>query len=325
MAPPKLDPAVHYPRTRRMLAETVIVLVALTALGVWLGGFAPLEGPPRWAALAAFAVAQGCWFHRLYTASHEAVHRKLLPDHRRLNDVVGQLLLLPLLIPLPVYRAIHKFHHTHNRRDPHTSTLDGYVVRRAGPITRGLIHLLWYVGVFAGGYFIHGVVSILLFLFVPPRLARRISPAFAHWTLRDQWLSALIFAAGVGLHVGLAWWLGPQIWLAALGYPLLFFAWIYSMLVYIYHYRTTYGDEVWYNVRSVDARPIFRWWLLNFNHHRVHHRYPTLPWHMLPEEPAEMPEEFSAHNENVSTIGQAIGQQIIGPTIFVEPRDEERP
>lgn len=323
MAPPKLDPTEHYRLTTRMLAETFSLLFTFGALGVWVANHSGLEGAPRVVALALVAVLQGGWFHRLYTAGHEAVHRKMLPDNRLGNDVVGQILLTPLLIPMPVYRKIHKFHHTHNRRDHHTSTLDGYVVdQEPGPLRRAWINLLWYLGVFAGGYFLHGVISILLFLFMPPKVARKISPAFENWTLRDQLTSAALFATGVGFHYGFALVFGVEAWKAALGYPFLFFAWIYSLLVYVYHYRTTYGDEVWFNVRSVYAPRFFRWWLLNFNHHRVHHRYPTLPWHMLPKEPAEMPEEFSTVNENVETIGEAIWQQFAGPSIFVEERGE---
>ena len=116
---------------------------------------------------------------------------------------------------------------------------------------------------------------------------------------------------------------GQDAWLAALGRPFLFFAWVYSLLVYIYHYRTSYGDQVVYNVRSVSAHGFFRWWLLNFNHHRVHHRYPTLPWHMLPDEPADLPEDFK-RNENVENIGQAIKQQLRGPQIFVEPKSQHQ-
>lgn len=319
--PPKIDPSVHYMRTSKMLAETAALLVTFTTALVvferadWLG-------EARTPLLVLTTICQGSWFHRLYTAAHEAIHRKLVPDNKLVNDIIGQALLLPLLIPVPVYRKIHKFHHTHNRRDHHTSTLDGYVVGdEPGYFKRVWIGLLWYLGVFAGGYFIHGVISILLFLFMPPVLARKISPAFENWSWSDQISSILIFAAGIGFHAGFWMLLGQDAWIAALGRPLLFFAWIYSLLVYIYHYRTTYGDQVVYNVRSVSAHGFFRWWLLNFNHHRVHHRYPTLPWHMLPDEPADLPDDFQ-RNENVDNIGQAIRQQLRGPQIFVEPKDE---
>jgi len=301
-----------------MLTETILVSALLTTAGVLLAK-SSLTGASLYVPLTVSIVLQGCWFHRLYTIGHEAVHRKLAPSHKLLNDVIGQALLLPLLIPVPIYRKIHKFHHRHNRRDHHTSTLDGYVVRgRLGFLERAWINACWYVGVFAGGYFLHGVVSILLFMFIPPSVAVRISPAFKGWRWRDQGLSAVLFFGAIGAHVGFAALLGVRAWVFAVGAPLLFFAWIYSMLVYIYHYDTTYGDEVWLNVRSVeDAHPFFEWWLLNFNHHRVHHRYPTKPWYVLPEEPATLPETH-AHNENVHGIAQAIRQLARGPAIFVE-------
>lgn len=301
-----------------MLAETFTLLLAVGATAIWLVRGSGLTGAPFYAATGTAVLVQGCWFHRLYTAGHEAVHRKMIPESRFGNDTIGQLLLLPLLIPIPVYRKIHKYHHTHNRRDPDTAALDGTTVEEEpGPIRRAWAHLTWYLGAFAGGYFLHGVVSILLFLFLPPSIARKVSPAFERWTLRDQLVSAAIFAVGVGLHAGVALFFGAGAWAASLALPFLVFAWVYSLLVYIYHYRTTYGDKVWLNVRSVAASRPFQWWLLNFNHHRVHHRYPTVPWHMLPDEPAELPDEY-ADNENVDSIPEAILQQSRGADIHVQ-------
>lgn len=304
-----------------MLLETVGIFVLLSGLAAALAMHSDALAPGLyWPSVVVLTIMQGSWFHRLYTAAHEAIHKKLVPDNRRLNDIIGQALLSVLLIPVPIYRKIHQFHHTHNRRDHHTSTLDGYVVHSPpGYFKRVYLGLCWYIGVFAGGYFLHGVVSILFFLFLPPSVAQKVSPAFKGWRWRDQFESMAIFAASVGLHVAVGWGLGVEVWWAVLGRPFLFFAWLYSLFVYIYHYRTTYGDQVIYHVRSVPTPRFFKWWLLNFSHHRVHHRYPTLPWHMLPQEPAELPEEFKK-NENVDTLLGAVLQQAKGPEIFVEPR-----
>lgn len=318
--PPKIDPNIHQRRVSRMLLETWIVMSALIAANVLIEIYSAQLGDLYLPLMVLGLVLQGGWFHRLYTAAHEAIHKKLIPSSKLLNDIVGQALLTPLLIPVPIYRKIHKFHHTHNRRDHHTSTLDGYVVNKEpGFLRRVWIGLCWYIGVFAGGYFLHGVVSILLFLFVPPKYAPKISPAFNGWSLQDQLNSIAIFAGCVLLNVLIYTLLGSHIWWAMMGRPLLFFAWIYSLFVYIYHYRTTYSEQVIYNVRSVDTPRFFKWWLLNFSHHRVHHRYPTLPWHMLPDEDAPLPEAFQ-HNENVDTLLGAVLQQSAGPEIFVEPK-----
>src|SRR5690606_34260592 len=149
----------------RLLLESVIVagLLALTTvvLDARSSGLARL-------AIPALIVAQGCWLHRLYLVAHEASHGKLWPDNRRINDLLGQLVLLPLMLPLRIHRKIHAFHHGHNRRDFETSALDTFVVRgRATPLRRAWCHLLWYLAVFAGGFFIHSLISVVLFLAMP--------------------------------------------------------------------------------------------------------------------------------------------------------------
>ncbi|HEX9948222.1 MAG TPA: fatty acid desaturase, partial [Allosphingosinicella sp.] len=44
---------------------------------------------------------------------------------------------------------------------------------------------------------------------------------------------------------------------AALGLPVLVFAWFWSMLLYVYHYRTSVGRDVRLNVRSLPRQPFF--------------------------------------------------------------------
>ncbi|HEU0133697.1 MAG TPA: hypothetical protein VFR28_02660, partial [Allosphingosinicella sp.] len=85
-----------------MLAETAGVFAALL-----VGTVAALRGLPpglAWPAAIAMAVAQGLWFDRLYTVAHEAVHLKLFPGRRRLNDLVGMALMVPVVAPFTVFR-----------------------------------------------------------------------------------------------------------------------------------------------------------------------------------------------------------------------------
>jgi fatty acid desaturase len=88
------------------------------------------------------------------------------------------------------------------------------------------------------------------------------------------------------------------------------------MLLYIYHYRTTIGGDIRYNVRSLRPGRLLSWALLNFNEHTTHHADPRLPWYQLPKHPIAAPPEY-AGNHNVHTVGAAILQQLRGP-IFVE-------
>lgn len=312
-----VDPR-HRPLTARLLAETAIVFALLAALTLWLDG----EPARRWA-LALPITLQGLWLHRLYVVAHEASHGKLWPDDRRVNDLLGQALLIPLLVPLRIHRKIHAFHHGHNRRDHETSALDTFVVAgRCGPLRRAGYYALWYLGVFAGGYFVHSLVSVVLFLALPLPLARRVSPAFKGWKRRDQLASLAVFALALALHLGLGWALGGRAWVLLIGAPLLVFAWCYSLLVYIYHYATDYGPAVKYHVRSLRPHPLTRWWLLGFSDHAVHHRDPRLPWYALADHREPLPAEHQA-NQQVETVWAAIVHQLRGPRIVERPIAQE--
>ncbi len=297
----------HLGRTLVALFETVGVGVGLVALNVALAGSeAPLL------ARVPSAVAAGFWMQRLYVIGHEASHGKLFPDHRRWNDGVGQLILLPILVPLPVFRKIHKFHHGFNRRDVHTSALDVHVVPDgAGALRRLWCRTLWYASVFGGGWFLHSLVSIVLFLALPTRVAERISPAFSGWSARDRAASIAAFLGAVVGWVAFAAAFGVPAFLWAVIAPLAAFAWVYSAQLYIYHHDTTIGPDVRFHARSVHGR-VLSWWLMNLNHHAVHHRLPHLVWYALPSH-HEAPR--FAENKDRTGFWGAVFAQARGPRI----------
>ncbi len=304
--PACVDNRRHMSYTLWLLFESLLVTGLLLASIAWLRGQALVWLP---------VVLLGFWVQRLYMVGHEASHRKLWPRSLRLNDFLGQLFLLPILVPVSVFRQIHFFHHGHNRRNVRTSALDVYVISSKFPrVQRCWSYLLWYVAVFGGGFFLHSLVSILILLIIPPSLARRISPAFRGWTWRKQLQAFAIFCTGIALHVavGLVW--GSEAWLYFCGFPLLCFAWIYSVLMYIYHYRTSIGARVGDNARSVRRQFISAWWLLNFNEHRVHHHDPSIPWYSLPAN-RHLPR---AAKEPTLSLLQAVLQQLRGPTLIEE-------
>ncbi|NEQ22137.1 MAG: fatty acid desaturase [Microcoleus sp. SIO2G3] len=260
--------------------------------------------------------ALGLWLNRLYIVGHEAVHRKLFPDNAMLNELIGTLILLPLIAPLTIYRKIHYFHHAHNRQSPGIATLDTFITSKPLTPLRGTYYqLVWFFCVFCGGFFLHTLVSILLFLLLPTRMGEQISPAFIGWKLSARLKAWGEFALGVGFHFAIYKLWGFQVWLTLLGLPLLVFAWLWSMLLYIYHYQTTIGDKVTCNVRSLKRHPFFSWLLLNFNEHVTHHANPQIPWYLLPEKRIELSEAFQS-NQNVATLSEAIWQQLKGPTVM---------
>ena len=294
-----------------LVAETLLVFVALS-----VGGYlAHRAGAPGWAQFAMIMV-QGLWFYRFYIVGHEAAHKKLFPQSLAANDFWGCVVLLPLMTPINIYRKIHYFHHGFNRKDDHTSALDTFVSRRReNRFSKIWFFLLWYLMVFFGGLFVHSLVSVVLFLFIPPALTIRISPAFKGWSWRDQGKAIAIFCAGLGLHLGVYFLGGKSAYLYTLGYPTLAFGWWLSLLVYIFHFDTTKGDDVRFHVRSLRRVPVLSWVLMNFNEHATHHQYPNIPWHQLPTRSTPLPEKYHAQNQVTYSFLQAILNQLKGPTI----------
>lgn len=307
-------PAHHNRKSLLLLAETVIVFALLASLAAL--ALSALPKWSAWAAVAVLAVAQGLWFDRMYTVAHEAVHRKLFPSRPMLNDLIGAVLMLPLVAPFTIYRKIHGFHHGANRRDTESAALDHFRVSASAPAgLRARYKALWFFYVFCGGFFLHTLATILIFLLVPAKRAQRISPVFRSWPSRLRVRAWVEFGLGVALHVAVAATMGGALYFALLGLPMLVFAWIWSLLLYVYHYRTSVGPDVLHNVRSLPRQPFFSWLLLNFNEHATHHRNPNIPWYELPERRYQLPASH-AGNDNVAALAAAIWQQRRGPILW---------
>lgn len=316
-----------YPRANRintwLVVETFGVFALLSLFVCWLHQYFPPQ--TAWLLHFPLLLFQGFWFYRFYIAGHEASHRKLFPGNRFMNDFWGSVLLLPLMTPVNIFRKIHMYHHGFNRRDPGHSSLDTFVLKpRSGTMAKLRYRLLWIVSVFMGGFFLHSFVSVILFLFVPVKYSTRISPAFEGWTWRDQLTAIGLFFAGVVFHLSIWQILGKDAWLYAAGYPILVFAWILSMMVYIFHYDTTTGPETRFHARRVNHVPVISWVLMNFNEHATHHQYPNIPWYELPMRRTDLPPAFAVHNQKVNSMWKAILQQLKGPRFVIQDDSSQR-
>ncbi len=309
--PPTLQ---HGAINARMCLETTSLLLLFGLVT----GLAHSVGSTAFVGLG--IVAQGIWLQRVYCVGHEASHQKLYPTMPRVNDVIGQLFLWLILVPLPVFRQIHRFHHGANRRDERTSALDIFCVRhQAGILQKISFYALWYFAVLGCGWFLHGLFSLLLFVLLPTSLARRVSPAFRGWNSRKQRVSLALFGFPIIVHGLAIRTFGMEAWYLFAGGPLVVFAWVYSVQLYVYHYRTTVGSQTLMHARRLQGGPVLRWWLLNLNEHDTHHRRPHVPWYRLPAIGVPLPDEFRK-NQNVSRFTSGLIQQLRGPTI-IENKD----
>jgi fatty acid desaturase len=302
----------------KLILETIIVFIINSFLALLI--FTKIENKIlAYCCYAPLLIFQGLWYYRIYIVGHESAHKKLFIGNTFLNDFFGSVVLIPLLVPITIYRKIHYFHHGFNRKDEHTSALDTFVVKgKHKKLKTTYYFIIWYLSVFCGGFFIHSLVSVFLFLFVPAKLAIKISPAFKGWSLLDQLKSIALFSLGVAFHYSIYFFLGKQVYLLSLGLPLLSFAWVLSLLVYIFHYDTTMGHEVRYNVRSVKRVPIISWILMNFNEHATHHQYPNIPWYELPNKRKSLPDYYTEQNQKTWSFFKAIANQFKGPHIHYD-------
>jgi fatty acid desaturase len=306
----------------QLIIETLILFLVFVLLANYLGP----RSRQSILTLTAYLIllfAQGLLLQRIYIIGHEAAHKKL--DARLwVNDSVGQIILSSIFVPFGIFRKIHQFHHGFNRKDWETSALDVFISPwPVTPLIKVFFFVLWYLGVFAGGLFLHSVASIVVFLIMPIRLAQRISPAFKRWSHRDRLIAWIQFLGIVLFHISFIRLVSFSRWLYAFGLPLVTFAWIWSMLVYVFHYDTTIGRSVRFNVRSINANWFTRWWLMNFNLHASHHMFPNVPWYELPEKAQSLPQPYFDKNQSTDSLLRAVINQLKGPLIVFKAESEQ--
>jgi fatty acid desaturase len=216
----------------------------------------------------------------LWSLTHESIHGSLL-RHRDWNDRIGRALAIGYGAPFALLKAGHLLHHRFSRTprertevfDPSTTSwwrqAPGYYLR------------------LFGGLYLAEVASVLLLL-VPRRgwlaLAKRAdSPTTVSAQLFETVASRRLAAFQVDAALILAIYAaafaayGPHWWmlLAALGGR----AFVVSVADNAYHYGTELDAPLEaMNLRLPRALELF---ILAFNLHGVHHKYPGLAWHSL--------------------------------------------
>jgi fatty acid desaturase len=159
----------------------------------------------------------------------------------------------------------------------------------------------------AGGWFLHSLVSVVFFLFLPLQVARRVSPAFHGWRRKDQLNSLVCFTFALAIHLCVFRFLGAHFWALTIGWPLLVF--------YVYHYRSGYGPKIKEHVLSFRSIAFLRWWLLGFSDHVAHHHEPGLSWYLL----AERSDSMSQDQSGKRSVAIGILRQWRGPNIVELP------
>lgn len=242
-----------------------VALIAVLAL--WIA-----QGWPLWQVAL---VAQGIAICFLFTLEHEATHKTPFKS-AVLNEWVGRVCGVLILLPFEWFRYFHLAHHRHTndpQKDPELAS--------AKPET-------WaqYVHHVSGLPYWASMARITLdcargrmdATYIPSRARPRI--------IREARVMLVIYAvAAISLAVTplLVWiWLLP----ALLGQPFL------RLYLMAEHGRCPMVSDMLQNTRTTRTNRIVRFLAWNMPYHTEHHAIPTVPFHRLPA----LHEEMQGHH-----------------------------
>ena len=233
----------------------------------------------------------------LWALLHEAIHG-VFNSSSRLNRVCGRMLAICFGSPFNVLRLTHLSHHKFNR----SATEKGTEIYDPNIVSYFRASLQYFFYIVCGLYLLE--LSSMFIFFLPPKMFRRMrSRLLNQGNLQEKWLAAQFRDDDVvrqtqidGLSICallvLSAWCFRQHWLifAAL---LMGRSFLVSFHDNVYHYGTPSGVTVsghnLFMPRSVSRC------VLNFNLHRIHHRYPNVPWTQLPEYFVYQSEVYDEH------------------------------
>lgn len=273
----------------------LIGLISLAGLWQWVGlGYALRQ----WGEIAALTLLPVLLLTPMHWGLiHESIHGQLRLKPRA-NERTGRALSLVLGLPYEIMRFGHLMHHRFTRQpydQPDISTLpaDASLAPRAG-------RWLSYQSRLLGGMWLSEVFAPVI-AWIPakrlPALAlsalgadpqdddvRRRVVMFASDPVRRRRIQRdfliMLAAFAVALWAYGPWWpvfvasfVARGIWL--------------SIADNLPHYGVTMTEPA--RARNFHASALGRVLVLNHHLHRVHHQYPTAPWHLLPEINAAQP------------------------------------
>lgn len=217
---------------------------------------------PLWALLLP---VQGILLAFLFTLAHECTHQTPFAS-RRLNEAVGYVCGVILILPFRWFRAYHLAHHR-------WTNLDGLDPELDAPKPETLAAWLWHG---SGLPAVAGAAKLVWRLCLGREEAVWLAPGARRAAEREARVLALIHGAGA---------------VSLLFSPLLFWLWIVPMLLgqpFLRLYLLAeHGDcphvaAMFANTRTTYTTPLVRLLAWNMPYHTEHHVWPQVPFHHLP-------------------------------------------
>ena len=244
------------------LGVDVFIILLVITISERFGGF-PVY-------LAAVIVI-GSRLHALAILMHEATHYRAAPT-RWLNEMIGEILALPVLIKMQDYRKTHFAHHRHvNTSD------DPDWVRKLGDKDFAFPKSALEIGVMLLP-FVFGVKFFILI-----HKFKQQSKKYAQSSIRP---SILTVARSIALVVIVSISIVFKFWDMLIFYwivPLLTSSMVFFHVCSVAEHFAIESDHAFNRTRTVIS-PFWEAWLLaphNINYHLEHHLYPSVPFYRL--------------------------------------------
>jgi len=210
---------------------------------------------------------QGVLLVFLFTLQHETTHQTPFAN-KRLNEHVGRLCGVILVVPFTWFRYFHLAHHRHTN-DP-----DNDPELASGPKPNDLRSYLLYVSGLP--YWRNIAGNLMRNASGKANAAYLPKSALSRVTSEARWMLALYLAALATLFVSplLLWlWIVPL----ALGQPAL------RLYLLAEHDRCAFVSNMLQNTRTTYTNRVIRFLAWNMPFHAEHHSAPQVPFHKLPQ------------------------------------------
>ena len=246
-----------------------------------LGGLIAAGVPGWWLLL----LPQGVLITFLFTLEHEATHRTPFRS-LWLNEWVGRLCGVLLILPFEWFRAFHMAHHR-------WTNLPGQDPELEGGKPDSLREWVWHVSGLP--YWMAGVRLMAALV------AGRVTDGFVAAGARARVVAEARGMAAVYALAGLSLIWSPMVlwvWVipALLGQPFL------RLYLLAEHGDCPQVANMFQNTRTTFTTRAMRWLAWNMPYHVEHHVWPMVPFHRLPEVHALMREELQVTAEGYGTF-----------------------
>jgi fatty acid desaturase len=247
------------PGVRRLAGH--LVLLAATGTLIWVARGSLLIWPAM--------LVHGVVLVFLFAPLHECIHRTAF-KRRRLNDSLGFVAGLVLLLPQEYFRAFHFAHHRFTQdpaRDPEL----------ASPKPRNIRQWIWQVSGLP--YWIAEIRSIAGHAFGRLPETFYANERQGRAVITEARVAIAIYAAAAVLSLWtrsdavLIYWVVP----ALLGQPAL------RLYLMAEHTLCPLSDDMLQNTRTTYTNGVVRFLAWNMPYHAEHHAFPAVPFHRLPE------------------------------------------